>query len=157
MAILDAKTVFAKNYNMSGHGTSGSAYVLGSTAWTGAIADGGVQVVDQGKAGDAVGQELTIKAVAGADIVGSAATTVQVFIQTAGDNGLNASGVAVDSNFKDILTGPAFPVGTKCVKGTSLFECRIPGGTQRYLRAGYKVAGANVTSGTISIFATRDL
>lgn len=149
MAICDAKTVFANNYNMSGHVTAGSTYVMGSTAWSGAIANGGVQIVDQEKAGDAVGQELTLKAVAAADIVGaSSTTTVQVKFETSD---------AIDSGWTELVSGPKYPVGTKCLAGTSLFECRIPAGAKRYLRASYTVGTANVTSGCISVYATRDL
>jgi len=147
MAILDAKTVFANNASIAG--SSGSTVIEGSTTWTGAIADGGVQIVDQEKAGDAVGQELTIKAVVGgtaAVVGGSTAATIQFKLQT-GDT---------TSAFSDLLLSAPKAVDGAAV-GTVLAEFRVPSGSKRYLRVVGVIDGASITSGNVSVYATRDL
>lgn len=156
MPILDAKTVFARNANISA-GSGATILATGSTVWTGAIVDGGVQVVDQEKAGDAVGQELTVKVVVGdTAISGTSATTAQFKLQTGGANAVTSGGSAVTSNFKDLLmTGPIAVNGAKT--GTVLACFRIPEGTERYLRVIGVIGGAACSAGTVSIYATRDL
>ena len=155
MAIMDAKTTFSNQQSVVV--SSGGSVVCGSTVWSGAIASGGGQVVDQGKAGDAVGQELTLKVAAGdVAITGaSASAAIQVVLQTAGNDGIS-SGSAVDSAFKDLVLSPVVTVGSAGFKG-SLFECRVPAGAKRYLRVVYKNSGAAITSGTINAYLTRDL
>jgi hypothetical protein len=150
MPILDAKTVFAREVTVSGP----TATVLGGTAtWNGAIASGASQIVDQDKAGDAVGQELTIKAVVGgtAAVGGSTTSTVTIALQT--------SDTTTVSDFKDLILTPAIKVaGMK--PGDTLACFRVPEGTKRYLRATVTVGGASIgTAGAfpISIYATRDL
>ena len=149
MAICDAKTVFANNASIAG--TAGSSYIGGSTVWSGAIADGASQIVDQMKAGDAVGQELTIKVVVGgtAAIVGaSSASTAQFRLQT--------SDTTTAGDFKDLILTPAISVdGAK--PGAVLSTFRVPAGTKRYLRVIATLGGATVTSGKVSVYATRDL
>jgi len=157
MAILDAKTVFIRNMSIAGS----TAAITGSTTWSGAIADGAAQVVDQGlditdpdKINneldfDAVGQELTLKAVAGdVAIAGATNSTVQIKLQTASTNS-NAS-------YTDMILSPAISINA-VPKGTTLFECRIPPGSKRYLRATVTVSGTTASAGKISVFATRDL
>ena len=148
MAIMDAKTTFSNQQSVVV--SSGGSVVCGSTVWSGAIASGGGQVVDQGKAGDAVGQELTLKVAAGATAIvgGGASAALQVVLQTADTN--------VDSAYKDLVLSPAVTVGSAGFKG-SLFECRVPAGAKRYLRVVYKNSGAAITSGTINAYLTRDL
>lgn len=148
MAIMDAKTVFSNQQSVVV--SSGGSVVCGSSVWSGAIASGGGQVVDQGKAGDAVGQELTLKVTAGniAIVGGGASAALQIALQTANNN--------VDSSFKDLVLSPAVVVGSAGYKGT-LFECRVPAGAKRYLRVVYKNSGAAITSGTINAYLTRDL
>lgn len=146
MAILDAKTVFSREASLVGSGT----VIKGSTTWSGSIEKGYSQVVDQDKAGDAVGQELTIKAVVGgtAAIAGGTASTAQIKLQT--------SDTTTDGDFTDLILSPAISVNG-VVPGTVLFECRVPSGSKRYLRATVAVGGASVTAGSLSIYATRDL
>jgi len=151
MSILDAKAVFANQASIVT--SSGGSVICGSTVWTGAIASGGVQVVDQEKAGDAVGQELTFKSFVGetAVVAGSTAATVQVVIQTS---------EALDSGWRDLVSGPAITVGTSLGKGTKLFQVRLPPGSDRYLRTVVKVGAVtsgNISSGTFNAFLTRDL
>ena len=155
MGMLDAKTVFSNQQSVAV--SSGGSVVCGSTAWSGAISSGGGQIVDQGKAGDAVGQELTLKVTAGGVAItgASASSALQVVLQTAGDDGIS-SGSAVDSAFKDLILSPVITVGSAGFKG-SLFECRVPAGAKRYLRVVYKNSGAAITSGTINAYLTRDL
>lgn len=146
MAILDAKTVFANDASIVG--TAGSSYLAGSTVWSGAIAHGATQIVDQGKAGDAVGQELTLKVVVGSVAITGSGATLQVKLQT--------SDTTTAGDFKDVILSPVITVGGM-KKGTSVFECRIPPGTKRYLRTVATIGTANITGGSVSIFATRDL
>ena len=148
MAIMDAKTVFANQKALSI--TSGGSLVLGSTVWSGAIASGGAQIVDQEKAGDAVGQELTFKAHVGntAIVGGSTAAALQLTIQTS---------EAVDSGWRDLVSGPALTVGTSFPKGERLFQVRLPPGSDRYLRLVAKAPTAAISSGTIVAYLTRDL
>jgi hypothetical protein len=147
MPILDAKTVFAREVAMSG--ASVGTVLKGSTVWSGAIAAGSLQIVDQEKAGDAVGQELTIKAVVGgtAAVGGTTASTLQFKLQT--------SDTTVDGDFQDLLLTPAIKV-KDATPGTVLACFRVPEGTKRYLRTTITVGGATVT-GVFSIYATRDL
>ena len=146
MAILDAKTIFSREASLVGSGT----VIKGSTTWSGSIDDGHSQVVDQEKAGDAVGQELTIKAVVGGttNVAGTTASTAQIKIQT--------SDTTTDGDFTDLVLSPVISIHG-AVPGTVLFECRIPSGSKRYLRATVAVSGASVTAGALSIYATRDL
>ena len=150
MPILDAKTVFAREVSVTGP----TATVLkGSTVWSGAIETNKSQIVDQVKAGDAVGQELTIKAVVGgtAAVGGSSVSTVTIALQT--------SDTTTDGDFKDLLLTPAITVYGK--KPGDVLACfRVPEGTKRYLRTTVTIGGASIgTAGTfpLSIYATRDL
>ena len=147
MAILDAKTVFSREVAMSG--ASVGTIIKGTTTWTGAIEANKSQIVDQDKAGDAVGQELTVKCVVGgtAAIGGTTASTLQFKLQT--------SDTTTDGDFEDLLLTPAIKVDG-AVPGTELACFRVPAGSKRYLRTAIVVGGATV-SGVVSVYATRDL
>jgi hypothetical protein len=147
MPILDAKTVFTREAALSG--ASVGTVIKGTTVWNGGIAENASQIVDQEKAGDAVGQELTVKVVAGgtAAISGTTASTLTVKLQT--------SDATTDGSFTDLLVSPALKVAGKN-PGDEIYSFRIPSGTKRYLRTTATVGGATVT-GVFSIFATRDL
>jgi len=149
MAIMDAKATFAYEKDVT---TTANTVISGTTVGTdGVITSGGIQVVDLGAAGDAVGQELTFKAFVGKTaIAASSGATIQVSIQTSD---------AVDSNWHDLLIGPAITVGaTKTiVKGEKLYDGRIPAGSERYLRANVKVGTSATTAGTVNMFLTKDL
>ena len=147
MPILDAKTVFAREVAMSG--ASVGTVIKGTTVWSGAIEANKTQIVDQEKAGDAVGQELTVKCVVGgtAAVGGTTASTVQFKLQT--------SDTTTDGDFKDLLLTPAIAV-KDATPGTELACFRVPAGSKRYLRTTITVGGATVT-GVFSVYATRDL
>lgn len=147
MPILDAKTVFTREAVLSG--ASVGTVIKGTTVWNGGIASDASQIVDQEKAGDAVGQELTVKVVVGgtAAVTGTTASTLTVKLQT--------SDTTVDGNFEDLLISPALKVAGKN-PGDEIYSFRIPSGTKRYLRTTATVGGAAVT-GVFSVFATRDL
>ena len=147
MPILDAKTVFSREVVLNA-ATVGTV-VKGSSVWNGGIATGSSQIVDQVKAGDAVGQELTIKAVVGgtAAIAGTTASTLQFKLQT--------SDTTTDGDFEDLILSPAIKV-KGALPGTELTCFRVPAGTKRYLRTTITVGGATVT-GVVSVYATRDL
>lgn len=147
MPILDAKTVFSREVALSG--ASVGTIIKGTTVWTGAIEENKSQIVDQEKAGDAVGQELTVKCVVGgtAAVSGTSASTVQFKLQTSADT--------TDGHFEDLLLSPAIKVNG-ATPGTELACFRIPAGTKRYLRTTITVGGATVT-GVFSVYATRDL
>jgi len=149
MAILDAKTVFANAVDVSG-ATGAVTAIKGTTTWSGAIANGAAQVVDQDKAGDAIGQELTVKIVAGgtAAIAGTTASTLTFKLQT--------SDTTTDGDFADLLITPALKVdGVK--PGTEIYAFRIPSGSKRYMRFTASIGGASISTGAVSIYATRDL
>lgn len=147
MPILDAKTVFSREVVLNA-ATVGTV-VKGSSVWNGGIATNSSQIVDQEKAGDAVGQELTIKAVVGgtAAIAGTTASTLQFKLQT--------SDTTTDGDFEDLILSPAIKVNG-AIPGTELTCFRVPAGTKRYLRTTITVGGATVT-GVVSVYATRDL
>lgn len=147
MPILDAKTVFTREAVLSG--ASVGTVVKGTTVWNGGIASNASQIVDQEKAGDAVGQELTVKVVVGgtAAVTGTSASTLTVKLQT--------SDTTTEGDFKDLLVSPALAVYGKN-PGDEIYSFRIPSGTKRYLRTTATVGGAAVT-GVFSVFATRDL
>ena len=147
MPILDAKTVFTREAALSG--ASVGTVIKGTTVWNGGIASNASQIVDQEKAGDAVGQELTVKVVVGgtAAISGTTASTLTVKLQT--------SDTTTDGNFEDLLVSPALKVAGKN-PGDEIYSFRIPSGTKRYLRTTATVGGAAVT-GVFSVYATRDL
>jgi hypothetical protein len=147
MPILDAKTVFSREVALSG--ASVGTVIKGTTVWTGAIEENKSQIVDQEKAGDAVGQELTVKCVVGgtAAVGGTSASTVQFKLQT--------SDTTTDGDFQDLLLSPAIKV-KDAIPGTELACFRVPAGSKRYLRTTITVGGATVT-GVFSVYATRDL
>ncbi len=105
--------------------------------------------VDLQVAGDAVGQELTVKCVVGgtAAVGGTTASTLQFKLQTSADT--------TDGHFTDLIMTP--PIAVKdAVPGTELACFRVPAGSKRYLRMTITVGGATVT-GVFSVYATRDL
>jgi len=148
MPILDAKTVFNREIEITGAATVGTV-IKGQTVWNGGIAENASQIVDQEKAGDAVGQELTVKATVGGEVAvaGSTAATLTIKLQT--------SDTTVDGNFEDLLISPALKVNGKN-PGDELYSFRIPSGTKRYLRT-VVTLGGGTAAGVFNVFATRDL
>ena len=99
--------------------------------------------IDLGEAGDAVGQELTIRAVITEAFTGL--TSMAIKLQT-GDDG---------SSFTDVLLTPAIPVAS-LVKGAEVFCVRVPKGLKRYVRLHYDVTGSG-TAGKITAFMSKEL
>ena len=101
------------------------------------------KVLDLQEGGDAIGQELTVKAVVGAAFAGG--TSLQFKLQPSGDN----------STWTDLLmTGAVAAADLK--SGAIPFDVRVPKGAKRYLRMQY-VAGGTFTGGTVTAFLTKEL
>lgn len=101
------------------------------------------KTIDLQVGGDAIGQELTVKAVVGAAFTGG--TSLQFKLQTSDDN----------SEWTDlIMTGTIAAADLK--SGATPFDVRVPKGAKRYLRMQY-VASGTFTAGTVSAFLTREL
>ena len=93
--------------------------------------------------GDAIGQELTVKAVVGTAFAGG--TSLQFKLQTSDNN----------SSWTDlIMTGTVETAELK--SGAVPFDVRVPKGAKRYLRMQY-VASGTFTAGTVSAFLTKEL
>ena len=101
------------------------------------------KVLDLQEGGDAIGQELTVKAVVGTAFAGG--TSLQFKLQTSGDN----------STWTDLLmTGEVAVADLK--SGAIPFDVRVPKGAKRYLRMQY-VAVGTFTGGTVTAFLTKEL
>lgn len=100
-------------------------------------------VVDLKAPGDAVGQELLIRAVVGETFTGL--TSLQVKIQTSGDN----------SAWEDVLLTPAI-VAAKLTKGAEILAVRVPKGLKQYVRLNYTVSGT-ASAGTLTAFMSKEL
>lgn len=101
------------------------------------------KTIDLKVGGDAIGQELTVKAVVGTAFAGG--TSLQFKLQTSSDN----------STWTDLLMTGA--VATANLKAGSVpFDVRVPKGAQRYLRMQY-VATGTFTAGTVTAFLTKEL
>lgn len=101
------------------------------------------KVLDLQEGGDAIGQELTVKAVVGTAFAGG--TSLQFKLQTSGDN----------STWTDLLmTGAVAAADLK--SGAIPFDVRVPKGAKRYLRMQY-VAVGTFTGGTVTAFLTKEL
>ena len=94
--------------------------------------------------GDAVGQELTIRAVV--DTTFETLTRLTIKVQTSTDN----------SNWSDVVLSPAI-VAASLVKGAEVFTIRVPKGLKRYVRLYYDVTGSNATAGKITAFMSKDI
>ena len=101
-------------------------------------------VVDLGQAGDAVGQELTIRAIVSQTF--ATLTGLQIKLQTSSDN----------ANWSDVLLSPVI-AAANLVKGAEVFCVRVPKGLKRYVRLNYAVSGSNATAGNIYAFMSKEL
>ena len=100
-------------------------------------------VVDLTAPGDAVGQELIIRAVVGEKFTGL--TSLQIKIQTSADN----------SAWEDVLLTPAI-AAAKLTAGAEILAVRVPKGLKRYNRLNYTVSGT-ATAGTLTAFMSKEL
>ena len=100
--------------------------------------------LDLGAAGDAVGQELTIRAVVTTTF--ATLTSLTIKVQTSANN----------SDWSDVVLSPAIAVAS-LVKGAEVFTVRVPKGLKRYVRLYYDVTGSNATAGKISAFMSKDI
>lgn len=100
-------------------------------------------VLDFQEAGDAVGQELTIRAVVTTAFAGL--TSLQIKVQTSADN----------SSFTDVLLTPAIPAAN-LTKGAEILCVRVPRGLKRYARLSYVVAGTG-TAGKVTAFMSKEI
>jgi hypothetical protein len=101
------------------------------------------EVVDLKAPGDAVGQELLIRAVVGEAFAGL--TSLQIKIQTSAD----------DSTWEDVLLTPAI-AAAKLTKGKEILAVRVPKGLKRYVRLNYTVSGT-ASAGTLTAFMSKEL
>ena len=100
-------------------------------------------VVDFKAPGDAVGQELTIRAVVTEEFAGL--TSLQIKLQTS-ENG---------TDFEDVLLTPAI-AAAKLTRGKEVFKVRTPGGLKRYARLNYTISG-NASAGAITAYMSKEL
>lgn len=99
--------------------------------------------IDLQAEGDAIGQELTAKAVVGTAFAGGTSLTFK--LQTSADK----------TTWADLLLTGAIPLAN-LKAGTVPFDVRVPKGAKRYLRMQYIAAGT-FTAGTVSAFMTKEL
>ena len=122
--IMDAMLLFSKEQEITADATSANA-------------------IDLGAAGDAVGQELTIRAVVTAAFTGL--TNMTIKIQTSADGGV----------YTDVLLTPAIAVAD-LKKGAEILCVRVPKGLKRYVRLYYDVTGTPM-AGKITAFMSKEL
>lgn len=104
---------------------------------------GASEVIDFKAAGDAVGQELTIRAVVAETFAGL--TSLQIKLQTSEDN----------AAWEDVIMTAAIP-SAKLKAGKEALCIRTPKGLGRYARLNYVVAGTG-TAGKITAFMSKEL
>ena len=121
--ILDAELIFSEKQAV----TTGTAE--------------STKTLDLQVGGDAIGQELTVKAVVGAAFTGG--TSLQFKLQTSDDKSGDL-----------IMTGAVAAADLK--SGAIPFDVRVPKGAKRYLRMQYTAVGT-FTGGTVSAFLTKEL
>ncbi len=100
--------------------------------------------VDLQVAGDAVGQELTIRALVTATF--ATLTSLTLKLQTSANN----------SDWEDVLLTPAI-AAARLVKGAEIFCVRVPKGLKRYGRMYYPVTGSNATAGKVYAFMSKEV
>lgn len=100
-------------------------------------------VIDFKAGGDAIGQELTIRAVVTQDFAGTGSLTLA--IQTSTDN----------RNWEDVIVSPTRPAAV-LKAGREILCIRVPKGLERYARIEYSVSGA-IAAGKITAFMSKEL
>jgi hypothetical protein len=100
-------------------------------------------VIDFKEPGDAVGQELTIRAIVAEEFAGL--TSLQIKLQTG----------ETPSEFKDVLMTPAIPAA-ELKRGKEIFKVRTPSGLKRYARINYVVSG-NASAGAVTAYMSKEL
>ena len=123
MAILDANLLFSEGQKITGTAESGA--------------------VDFQEPGDAVGQELTIRAIVTETFAG--ASGVQIKLQTSANN----------SDWEDVIMTPVIPVA-KLTRGAEAFRVRTPNGLKRYARLQYVVSGT-ASAGAFTAYMSKEL
>lgn len=122
--ILDANLIFSKDQEVKASAVS-------------------TNVLDFQEGGDAVGQELTIRAVVTTAFAGL--TGLQIKVQTSDD----------DTNYTDVLLTPSI-VAAKLVRGAEILCVRVPRGLGRYARLSYVVTGTG-TAGKITAYMSKEI
>jgi hypothetical protein len=103
------------------------------------------EVIDFKAGGDAVGQELTVRAVVTETF--TSLTSLQIKLQTSEDK----------SAWEDVIMTPAIPVA-KLTAGKEALCIRTPKGLGRYARLNYVVSGTGTgTAGKITAFMSKEL
>lgn len=121
--ILDANLIFSKEQAVT--------------------ADADSSVIDLGQAGDAVGQELTIRAVVSESFAGL--TGLSIVLKTSADK----------ASWNDVILTPSIPVA-KLTMGAEVFCLRVPKGLQRYVKLSYDVTGTG-SAGKITAFMSKEI
>jgi hypothetical protein len=101
-----------------------------------------VNVIDQGAAGNAIGNELYMTARVGTAFTAAGAGTLNIQLQTSVDLAFTTPIVLYDS-------GPI--AKTALAANTEVVKVLIPPGSKRYIRAYYIVGTGPMTAGTIDI------
>ena len=119
--ILDANLIFSKDQALT--------------------ADADSSVIDLGQGGDAVGQELTIRAVVTSAFAGL--TSLAIVLKTSADN----------STWKNVILTPAIAVAN-LTAGAEILCIRVPKGLQLYVKLAYDVTG---TAGKVTAFMSKEI
>ena len=105
-------------------------------------------VIDQGAAGDAYGNELFMVARVGTAFTAAGLATLDIQIQTATDLAFTTPIVLFDSG---AIAKASLTANKEVVK------VKVPPGGKRYIRGYYTVATGPMTAGTLDLFFTRDV
>lgn len=105
-------------------------------------------IIDQGAAGNAYGNELYMVARVGTAFTAAGAGTLDIQLQTATDLAFTTPIVLYDSG---AIAKTALTANTEVVK------VRIPPGAKRYIRGYYTVGTGPMTAGTLDLFFTPDV
>lgn len=105
-------------------------------------------VIDQGAAGNAYGNELFLVARVGTAFTASGAGTLDIQLQTATDLAFTTPIVLFDSS---AIGKAALTANTEIVKA------KMPIGAKRYIRGYYTVGTGPMLTGTLDVFFTPDV
>lgn len=121
--ILDANLIFSKDQAVT--------------------ADADSSIIDLGQGGDAVGQELTIRAVVTSAFAGL--TSLAIVLKTSENK----------SAWTDVILTPTI-AAAKLTAGAEILCIRVPKGLQRYVKLAYDVTGTG-TAGKVTAFMSKEI
>lgn len=119
-----------------------------SSAQTVTVSAASTNVIDQGAAGNAYGNELFFVARVGTAFDAAGSATMNVVLQTATDEAFTSPIVLFDSGAIGKVSLTA---------NTEIVKARLPLGAKRYIRGYYTVGTGPMTAGTIDLFFAPDV